>query len=628
MDAAIYARRSNEQTGRVEEEKSVNRQREYALAFAASRGWTVLAEHIFVDDGISGAEFERRPEFQRLLSLTKGRAPFRYLIVSERKSIGREMTQTSTVIQQLADAGVEVFEYVHGKSLTPRNHLDKLLASVQGYSDEDHIRKTSERVHEAHKRSVQRGHCIGGRVYGYKNVHVYSGEDKDGNPLRSHVERHINPEQAPVVRRIFELYASGLGLKAIAKRLNVEGAPPPPPFKRKDEETARNIPKPNLGWAASTIRTILHREIYRGEVVWNKSRKRDETTLQVARRKQSRGEAEWVRFTCEDLRIVSDELWHHVAERLKEMNDRAVRFNGRLSGRPPKHAFKNLLAGLASCAICGGGLVVETSARKGHRVAEYMCHRRRHNGNCSNALRMPVDVINEAVLFEVESHVLIPERVEQVILLTERDDVRDRQELLTKERQDVQKRIDRLSRLVESADAPESLIARLKELEGQFKDLTNQLAALRPVPRLAPDVVENRLAEWRRLLRQSTTQARTVLQRVLRDRILFAPREDGSGYDFTAPTRFDKLFTGVAVERPAFIPESREGWEHLTAEDTFDADYGRLLERAYERYARSGKGVASPDGIEQNFHGKGVASPTGPRIPSVVRWRVVPRRAA
>ena len=36
-------------------------------------------------------------------------------------------------------------------------------------------------------------------------------------------------------------------------------------------------------------------------------------------------------------------------------------------------------------------------------------------------------------------------------------------------------------------------------------------------------MVDNRLAEWRRLLRQSTTQARAVLQRVLRGRITFVP---------------------------------------------------------------------------------------------------------
>ena len=109
---------------------------------------------------------------------------------------------------------------------------------------------------------------------------------------------------------------------------------------------------------------------------------------------------------------------------------------------------------------------------------------------------------------------------------------------------------------------------------------------------LAPKVVEDRLAEWRRLLRQSTTQGRAVLQRVLRGRITFTP--NGEGYTFEAPTRFDRLFEGVACERPAFIPESTKGLEDIGPEDTFDGDYGRLLAAAEER----GKGVASPTGFE------------------------------
>ena len=108
-----------------------------------------------------------------------------------------------------------------------------------------------------------------------------------------------------------------------------------------------------------------------------------------------------------------------------------------------------------------------------------------------------------------------------------------------------------------------------------------------------PVVIENRLAEWRRLLRQSTTQARTVLQRVLRGRLTFTPRADGQGYDFEGPTRFDKLFTGVATPRPAVV--DKRGWEDMSPEDTFDGDYGRLLDRVY------GKGLASPTGFEPVF---------------------------
>jgi DNA invertase Pin-like site-specific DNA recombinase len=240
--AAIYARKSTEQNV-ADEAKSVTRQIENARAFAASRGWTVADAHVYVDDGISGAEFEKRPGFMRMMG-TLPRPPFGVVVVSERKTIGREMSQTSYAIKQLAEAGVEIFEYMHGKSLTPRNAMDKVVGALQGFTDEKAREESSERVHEAHTRLHRAGHVVGGRVFGYRYRVIYSGIDRDGNPLRSHVEREINDVEAAVVRRIFALYDAGEGLKRIAKILTSEGAATPQHFRRADGLA------PVSGWAS------------------------------------------------------------------------------------------------------------------------------------------------------------------------------------------------------------------------------------------------------------------------------------------------------------------------------------------------------------------------------------------
>lgn len=78
-----------------------------------------------------------------------------------------------------------------------------------------------------------------------------------------------------------------------------------------------------------------------------------------------------------------------------------------------------------------------------------------------------------------------------------------------------------------------------------------------------------------------------MLQRILRGRLTFTPHVNFvsgeiDGYDFEGPTRFDKLFTGIAVERPKSLdPHDKTGIEDIGPEDTFEGDYGRLLERAY-----------------------------------------------
>ena len=99
------------------------------------------------------------------------------------------------------------------------------------------------------------------------------------------------------------------------------------------------------------------------------------------------------------------------------------------------------------------------------------------------------------------------------------------------------------------------------------------------------------------MLRASISQGRAVLQRIVRGRITFTPHADGRGYDFSAPTRFDKLFSGILVPRPSFIPFGNTGAEHIGADDTWDADYGQLLERAAS-VAVNRKRVTSPAGFE------------------------------
>ena len=63
MTAAIYVRKSTDQTGVSDDQKSIARQMDHARQYTARKGWTVLDEHVYTDDGISGVEFANRPSF-------------------------------------------------------------------------------------------------------------------------------------------------------------------------------------------------------------------------------------------------------------------------------------------------------------------------------------------------------------------------------------------------------------------------------------------------------------------------------------------------------------------------------------------------------------------------------------
>lgn len=133
---------------------------------------------------------------------------------------------------------------------------------------------------------------------------MFAGEDRDGRPVRSHVVREPHPEQAAVVLRIFEMYDSGLGTKAIAKRLTAERAPSPSPTEG--------------WWSPTTVRDLLARPLYRGVVVWNRSRKRNSWGEQ---KQGPRPLEDRVTVVNEDLRIIPRTCgcgWRLAAPRLKE----------------------------------------------------------------------------------------------------------------------------------------------------------------------------------------------------------------------------------------------------------------------------------------------------------------------
>ena len=245
MIAAIYARKSTEQTGAADHEKSVTRQVDHATAYAAGKGWTVNTDHIYTDDGISGAEFANRPGFLRLMNALTPTPPFQVLIMSEESRLGREAIETAFTLKQLVTAGVRVFFYLEDRERTLDTPTEKVLLSLTTFADELERDKARQRTYDAMVRKAKAGHVTGGRVFGYDNVEILGPPDDHGRQRRSHVERRINNGEATVVREIFTRCAHGWGMRRIAKHLNEQRASCP--------RAQRGRPR---AWVPSSIRAV------------------------------------------------------------------------------------------------------------------------------------------------------------------------------------------------------------------------------------------------------------------------------------------------------------------------------------------------------------------------------------
>jgi site-specific DNA recombinase len=517
--AAIYARRSTDQSAVADEAKSVTRQIEHARQYAKRKGWTVDEACIFTDDGISGAEFATRPGFVRLMAALKPRPPFDVLIMSEESRLGREQIEVSFALKQLIQAGVRVFLYMADVERTLNTPIEKGMLAMQTMADEIEREKAKQRMFDTMHAKAQKGHSTGGKCYGYDNVRLAAG----------HVEQRINPEQAAVIVRIFELAAAGYGQRRIAIHLNDEGALAP--------SAQQGRPR---AWCPASIHEVLHRPRYRGEIIYNKTAKRDRWGQ---RRRTARAASEWITISAPHLRIVSDELWSAAHAQI----DRARQSTAVRSSRP--EGSKYLLPGMARCAICNGGIYVRTRRRHEHSVERrgfYACtsHFDRGNAVCSNGLQFPMEEIDKAVLGKINN--ILTDDLGTVVTEELRrqlapDGADTRYAKLTRQIEQFDQQMANLAEAIAMSGTVPALVARLKQAETERQRV---VAERDEIEEAAPLVTINwthvereirtKLANWRDLLGRNITEARQVLGQVLDGPLKLTPilEPERRGYRF------------------------------------------------------------------------------------------------
>ena len=539
MIAAIYARKSTEQQGVAEEQKSVARQIAHAQQYARTQGWTLADAHIYVDDGISGAEFAKRPGFVRLLTALQPRAPFGVVIVSELSRLGREQIETAYALKQLSQAGVDVVSYLDGKTIALDSPVDKFLLAAVNFASEVERDKARQRTYDALHRKASAGHVAGGRVFGYDNITITTPTGQ-----RSHVERRINESEAAIVRRVFALSAEGHGLTAIAKILNADGAPTP--------RAQQGRP---ASWVSSSVRDVLHRVLYRGEIVWNQTAKRDQWGQ---RRPQPKAADARVTRQAPELRIVAEEVWTAAQAR---MGERRAKFD---QGNRPDRASRYLLSGFAKCHVCGGGFASQLRSHGRRHVAFYACtsHWKRGPGVCANGLVGRVELIEAEVIATLQDDVLRPSVIDEALALALEElqpaTQRRHRDRLEAELARVEQEAGRLADAIGRGGPLDALVDRLRVAQGQRDHLRLQLAAAPPVAvNLAgmEQRIHAKLADWRTLLTRDIEAGRQVLKLLLTAPLRFTPVVDDRrrGYAFTGTIALDRMVAGVVDLPPVSV---------------------------------------------------------------------------
>jgi site-specific DNA recombinase len=376
--AAIYARYSSD----LQSAASITDQVRLCRKLCADHGWEVT--EIFADEAMSGAT-HLRPQFQAMQQAAMNGA-FEFIVAEALDRLSRDQEHIAALHKRMRFLDVKIVTKAEGE-------INEMHIGLGGTMSALFLKNLAQKTHRGLEGRVRSGKSAGGLSYGYRAVKTLRA---DGTVTTG--ERQIIAEEAAVIRRIFEGYASGLSARALAAELNAEG-----------------IPSPRAGrghWSFSTIsgnwkrgNGILNNELYIGRLIWNRQRfVKDPATGK--RQARPNPPEDWVIEDVEDLRIIEEELWHRVKDRQgairAEMNPAGVQ-NGRLRPERAKRP-TYLFSGLLVCDCCGGGYSLINKTR-------YGCAAARNKGEaiCTNRASIERDAVEARVLTGLKDRLLHPD---------------------------------------------------------------------------------------------------------------------------------------------------------------------------------------------------------------------------
>ena len=231
--AALYIRVSTQL--QAEEGYSLEAQQERLHAHCTAQGWTVAAQHVYVDAGVSGKSTDR-PAFQAMLQAAQ-QGQVQRIVAMKLDRIARNVREFLATVDQLKAWGCDLVLVKESfDTSTPHGRFALTMFAAMAELEASTI---TERVMTGKQQKASKGGYNGSRIpYGY----TYAGGAWT-----------INQEQARIVRRIFKRFIAGEPLRVIAAHLNDEG-----------------IPSPSRAcWSHPGIRHMLANGFYAGLAEWD-----------------------------------------------------------------------------------------------------------------------------------------------------------------------------------------------------------------------------------------------------------------------------------------------------------------------------------------------------------------------
>jgi DNA invertase Pin-like site-specific DNA recombinase len=362
----LYERLSHED-GRENESVSIENQKAYLEEYAVKNGFTNLVH--MADDGYSGTRWDR-PAFMKMMDeVDRGNGGV--ILIKDMSRLGRDHLRVGLILEQLREMGVRLIAVA--ESIDTDKGEDDFMP-FRNIIAEWHARDTSRKIKAIFgARTAQGKRVTGACPYGYMH---------DPNDRQEWV---IDPETAPIVKRIFQSIINGKGVTHIADELTTEGILTPNAYwKSTGARVSRGAHNDNPArWSASTVIVILIKEDYMGWKVLNKTAKES----YKSKKRQNTPDNKLI-FKDSHPAIIDEETWN-VVQRLRGTKRRVYK----LSGEP------NPLTGVLFCADCGDKMYHKqgaTGRTKPHN--EYVCTSYRHYSKQCTIHYIRAEVMEKLIL--------------------------------------------------------------------------------------------------------------------------------------------------------------------------------------------------------------------------------------
>lgn len=337
LNVAYYARVSTE---KVEQQASIKHQEEHFEELIHSNNrWKFAGSYI--DDGISGMHADKREEFQRMLRDAKlGKIDM--IITKEISRFARNTLDSIQYTRELLSYGVCVWFQNDGIN-TIDDDSEFRLTIMAGVA-QDEIRKLSSRVKFGHAQSIKNGVVLGHRMYGYSN---------------NQGKLELVPEEADMVRMIFEDYASGISTPRIEKKLWDMGY-----RSLKGGKINRDV-----------IKNIIRNPKYKGYYCGGKVKVVDMFT----KKQEFLPQSEWIMFKDDGSRvpqIIDETTWEKANAYLRERGEA-------IKSRRTSFKNENIFTGKLFCANDGAPYWMKQHYIRGKEDVRWVCSYKIKNGAAS-----------------------------------------------------------------------------------------------------------------------------------------------------------------------------------------------------------------------------------------------------